>query len=84
MNNIEYYNNKIKENRIIDVRVYQVENVTDNTILFISGGFNGHGVWNYYIKQIANIIDLFPGSYVLGLTYDALDDVWYLKLVVKE
>lgn len=80
MKNLEYYQNKIEELKLVDVQAFQLVHNKGHQILMISGGFNGRGTWNYYIKQIEQLINLFPNSYIINLTNDVLDDVWYLQL----
>lgn len=51
--------------------------------LTISGGFNGTGDWNIYLKQIETIITSFPGCWLISLVNDCLDDVWELKIGIR-
>lgn len=73
---------KIKELDLKRVRVSEVFEEPDHYLVNICGGFNGRGTWMEYLDQLKQIISAFDHAWILGLEYDAPDDVWYLSLGV--
>lgn len=73
---------KIKELNLKRVRVSEVFEEPDHYLVNISGGFNGRGTWAEYLDQLKQIILAFDRTWILGLEYDAPDDIWYLSLGV--
>ena len=50
----------------------------------IFGGFNGSGEWPLYIRQIQEIVEAFKECWVIDLNTDLADDVWYLRLGIRD
>lgn len=73
---------KIEELDLKRVRVSEVFEESDHYLVNICGGFNGRGTWMEYLDQLKQIISAFDHAWILGLEYDAPDDVWYLSLGV--
>ena len=82
MNDIQtYIIGWIDSLRLEKVKVHSVKQQTEgHYIITIYGGFNGHGNWNLYIRQIGMIIDSLQGSWVIEIHNDCLDDLWTLQL----
>lgn len=55
----------------------------DVVLVEVSGGFNGPCAWSRYLEQISKIISSFSGSYIVDLTVDVPDDLWYLTFGVS-
>lgn len=72
------------------VKFQKAEYGTDNNginknivLVEVSGGFNGLYDWSRYLEQISKIICSFSGSYIVDLTVDVPDDLWYLTFGVS-
>lgn len=83
--NYEEIINKINELNLERVQVSEVlaDSESDHYLVNIHGGFNGRGTWIKYLDQLKQIISAFDHAWILGLEYDAPDDVWYLSLGVS-
>ena len=85
MNDIQtYITGWIDSLQLEKVRVHSVEQQAEGYyIVTISGGSNGRGNWNLYIRQIGMIIDSLRNSWVIEITDNYLDDIWTLQLGFK-
>lgn len=84
MNYEEIITNKIDELNLERVQVSEVFEEPDHYLVNIHGGLNGHGNWILYLAQLTRIILAFDHAWILGLEYDAPDDIWYLSLGVSK
>ena len=56
-------------------------------VMELCGGFNGNGDWSKYLVDLSEIIKKISTKYdtwVIGLDNDVLDDIFYVKLGVRE
>lgn len=84
MNYEEIITNRIDELKLERIRVSEVFEESDHYLVNIRGGLNGRGDWMYYLSQLTQIVHAFEEAWILGLEYDALDDIWYLSLGVRK
>ena len=82
MNDVQdYIRGWIDSLRLDRIDVHSVEQQKgSHYIATIYGGLNGPGRWESYLRQIGIIISSLPGSWIIDLVNDCLDDVWTLRL----
>ena len=61
------------------VDVSKVENKGDRSLIYITGGFNGTGEWDFYLQQMQEIVKVTNG-WIVSLKNDCSDDIWYLVI----
>jgi hypothetical protein len=79
-NVLDYVSGWIDSLQLTRVTVEKIEQTKGIYVATIIGGLNGRGDWSFYIRQIQKIIDSLPGSWIVDLDCDNLDDLWYLEL----
>ena len=61
------------------MELVKVEDDNDTRyIALIHGGLNGPGEWEDYFPDMCKVIKAIPGSWVIDLDVDVVDDVWTL------
>ena len=79
--------NWLAEVRNIDENGELFESSPARYILSIHGGLNGNGNWSTYLKDVECVFSMlserFRSIELYDWKNDVLDDVWYLKLVLR-
>ena len=77
----------LAEVRDIDKNGKLFESSPARYILSIHAGLNGNGNWSTYIKDVEYVVSILSKRFRSVELYDwkndVLDDVWYLKLVLR-
>ena len=81
------YTNWLAEVRDVDENGELFESSPARYILSINGGLNGNGNWSNYLKDVEYVVSILSERFRSVELYDwkndVLDDVWYLKLVLR-
>ena len=77
----------LAEVRDVDENGELFESSPARYILSINGGLNGNGNWSNYLKDVEYVVSILSERFRSVELYDwkndVLDDVWYLKLVLR-
>lgn len=70
------------------IKVNSIEKIEDYEVITIEGGLNGTGTLDYYLDQVKIIEEELTGlcseKWLISWVNDCLDDVWTLKLGVRQ
>ena len=75
---------KINNLELSRITVDNIEDRSDYELVTILGGFNGSSMWNVYLEQIKEIMNLFKDCWLIDLTNDCLDDLWKLRIGIRK
>lgn len=81
------------KNERSNIYVFDEENFTEvdeygTIVIALVGGLNGHGEWDNYFEDLANIVKKIKengyDTWTIDLVNDCLDDVFTIKLGIKK
>ena len=76
--------NKFKSLDLKNIKIQSIREYDSHYVLTINGGLNGSGNWKMYLTQLQSIVEAFEEAYIIDLSYDCLDDIWYLTLGIPK
>ena len=76
--------NKFNSLNLKNIKIQAITDHDSHYVLEINGGLNGSGNWKMYLTQLQSIVDAFEEAYIIDLSYDCIDDIWYLTLGISK